>query len=135
MNDLSFIFPILIKISIIYVIFEKRFKIILKNKRSPRARENLELRLQGKHGSRALRLRLRLRAPGPCPELQTFVSCSPLAAVAGEGGDKNIKMVFFKNESKIRAFYLSGKMGSACIDAKNGQCAFLVSEKAGRVHF
>ena len=53
MNDLSFIFPILIKILNIYVIFKKGFKRILKYRRSHREWENLELwlQLQGKHGS------------------------------------------------------------------------------------
>ena len=41
-----------------------------------------------------------------------------------------------KNERQIRFFYLSGKMGSACIAVKYyGQNAFLVHEKTGRVHF
>ena len=39
-------------------------------------------------------------------------------------------MVFLvKNESKIGTFYLSGKMGSACIAAKNRQGAFWTAEK------
>ena len=47
------------------------------------------------------------------------------------------KMVFLslKSESKIRPLYLSGKMGSACIAAKNWQDAFLVTKKMGRAHF
>ena len=62
LNDLSFIFSTLIKILNIYVVFKKRFKRILKNKRSPGAWENLELwlQLQGKHGSGALQLQLRV---------------------------------------------------------------------------
>ena len=40
-----------------------------------------------------------------------------------------------KNESKTRPFYLSGKMGNACIATKNGQGTLLVSEKKGTVHF
>ena len=58
MNDLSFIFPMVIKILNNYEIFKKRFKRIIKNNMSPRAWENLELRLQlqGKHGSSSLLL-------------------------------------------------------------------------------
>ena len=42
-----------------------------------------------------------------------------------DGRGKKLKMVFLvKNESKIGTFYLSGKMGSACIAAKNRQGAF-----------
>ena len=55
MKDLSFIFPIVIKILSIYVVFKKRFKRILKNKGSSGVRENLELRL-----------RAPAPAPGPC---------------------------------------------------------------------
>ena len=36
-----------------------------------------------------------------------------------------------KNERKIRLFYMSGKTGSVCIAAKNGQGAFLITEKWG----
>ena len=32
-------------------------------------------------------------------------------------------------------FLISGKMGSACITTKNGQGAFLLSEKTSNVHF
>ena len=46
MNDLSFNLSIVIKILNIYVFFKKRFKRILKNKRSLGVWENLELRLQ-----------------------------------------------------------------------------------------
>ena len=51
MNDLSFIFPIVIKILNIYLIFKKRFKRILRNKRSPGAWENLEFRVPGQKES------------------------------------------------------------------------------------
>ena len=34
-----------------------------------------------------------------------------------------------KNECNIEPFYLNGKMGSACIAAKNGQGAFLITQK------
>ena len=43
-------------------------------------------------------------------------------------------MFYVRNESNIGSFYLSGKMGSACIAAENGQGAFLVAEKwEGRI--
>ena len=60
MNDLLFIFLIAIKILNIYAIFKKRFKRILKKKRSPGTWENLELWLQfqGKHGSGVLWLQV-----------------------------------------------------------------------------
>ena len=39
-------------------------------------------------------------------------------------------MVFsVKDENNIRPFYLSGKMGSACVAAENKQVVFLVTEK------
>ena len=90
MNDLSFIFSIVIKILNIYVFFfKKRFKRILKNKRSSGAWENLELRLwlqlQGNHGSRGLQLQgnhgsraLRLWAPAPGPWFEEIKKSSYL---------------------------------------------------------
>ena len=66
--------------------------------------------------------------PGP----ETFVLCKHLVRVGG----KKFNMVFyFKNESKIKPFYLSGKIDNACITGKKGQGAFLTAEKTGRAHF
>ena len=44
-------------------------------------------------------------------------------------------MFYVRNESNTGSFYLSGKMGSACIAAENGQGAFLVAEKWTRCIF
>ena len=82
MNNLSFIFPIKIKVLNIYVIFKKRFKGILKNKRSPGAWENVELWLwlQGKHDSGALRLRASASASGPCCKHWELTSSALMAS-------------------------------------------------------